>query len=100
MSLNKSPIEIYNFVRGLNPYPGAWMKLNGNIVKVFRVEIENTVHNIAPGKIDSDNKNYLKVAVNGGWIKLLDIQLQAKKRMDIKSFLNGINVTNLLRSNP
>lgn len=100
MNLDQSPLNLFNFVRGLNPYPGAWMNLNGNVIKVFRVEMESTVHDIAPGKIDSDNKSYLKVAVKGGWIKLLDIQMQAKKRMDIKSFLNGIDVTNLLRSNP
>lgn len=83
---------IYNFVRGMSPYPGAWMKLGDLEMKVFDVERSYEESVPKPGTIVSDNKKYIKVAGDDGYIILKDIKLQGKKRMDVVSFLNGYNM--------
>lgn len=98
IDLSKSGEDIHNFVRGLNPYPGAWIDFFGYQMKIFRVTAEPCIHNIAIGKIESDNKNYLKIAISDGWIHLSDVQLQGKKRMDIKSLLNGMDISEFIKN--
>lgn len=89
----EAPIEdIYNFIRGLNPYPGAWCYLkNGKetlSIKIFDVKMEKDPNSHNPGKIVKTNKN-LKVAVDGGYIDLEQIQLPGKRKMKIGDLLNG-----------
>lgn len=84
--------DIYNKIRGLNPFPSAWSYLNnGNetlAVKIFKVEMEDETHHLEIGTLISD-KNELKVAVTDGFIKIKEIQLPGKRKMDVKSLLNG-----------
>jgi methionyl-tRNA formyltransferase len=83
---------IYNHIRGLSPYPGAWATLiNGTDsldVKIYKAEKEITTHNKVIGSIFV-NKSQLKVAVTNGYILITDIKLPGKRSMDIKSLLNG-----------
>lgn len=83
---------IYNHIRGLSPYPGAWCKLiNGSDtldVKIYKVEKETADHNKSIGSI-TWTKNELKVAVSNGYILIKEIKLPGKRTMDIKSLLNG-----------
>lgn len=89
IDFNKTAEEVYNFVRGLSPYPGAWMTLDGLEMKIFDTE-RSYEEDLSPiGTIISDDKRYIKVAASDGYIILKDVKLQGKKRMDIKSFLNG-----------
>ena len=90
---NKPSQEVHNFVRGLSPYPAAWAefevkgeKLN---FKIFETKIKRETHQLNPGEIVTDNKTTLQVAVQDGFIEVLDIQLSGKKRMKINDFLNG-----------
>ncbi|HAC20969.1 MAG TPA: methionyl-tRNA formyltransferase [Porphyromonadaceae bacterium] len=88
------PKQVYDFVRGLSPYPAAWTELlypDGKIVstKVFEVAYRNEHHELASGTIVTDGKNYVDVAVNGGFVSLLEIQQAGKKRMGVKDFLRG-----------
>ncbi len=84
--------NIYNKVRGLSPYPAAWCLLQNDgeelNVKLYAVEKEEEPHNYNIGQVIS-NKKTLKVAVNKGFIILKDIKLPGKRKMDIKSLLNG-----------
>jgi len=89
IDFNKSSDEIYNFVRGLCHYPGAWMTLDGLEMKVFDTERSFEDNIATAGTIITDDKRYIKVAASDGYIILNDVKLQGKKRMDIKSFLNG-----------
>lgn len=84
--------KVHNFIRGLSPYPTAWTTFNELKLKVFRSQKEKAVHNIPLGNFVTDNKSYLKIAVQGGFIHILELQLQGKKRMAIKDFLNGIKL--------
>lgn len=103
---NKSAQEVHNLVRGLSPYPVAWSNFNFNekeeIAKILETRIaaktelingvEVTVEQLAVGKIKTDNKRYLTVGCKDGNVSVLSIQLPGKKRMDIKSFLNGVTL--------
>lgn len=87
--------DIYNHIRGLSPYPAAWCLFqNGDDaldIKIYSVTKEIELHNLAIGTILSTKKE-MKVAVNGGFISILNIKLPGKKAMDIKSLLNGYEV--------
>jgi len=91
--------DIYNFIRGLSPYPAAWTEIKSTDNKQFSLKIFKTskiseTHSFEPGKILSDNKNYIKIAVKGGFISIEELQLQGKKRLAIKDFLRGFNIEN------
>ncbi|MDE6634788.1 MAG: methionyl-tRNA formyltransferase [Bacteroidaceae bacterium] len=88
--------EVYNFVRGLSPYPAAWTTLDGVMLKVYRVKNipdRECVGNAVPGTIDTDGKNYLYVACKDGWVALESLQLAGKRRMDIRDFLRGAHIS-------
>ena len=92
----KKPIDdIYNHIRGLSPYPSAWTTLtNGEdsiFLKIYRASVEREKHNLNIGSLQFD-KTQLKVAVNGGFIKLLEIQLPGKRKMQTKEVLNGLKL--------
>ncbi|MBP1651794.1 MAG: methionyl-tRNA formyltransferase [Bacteroidetes bacterium] len=81
--------HIYNLVRGLSPYPTAWATLQGKSVKIFKATKEKAVPSVAPGEFVTDGKSYLKIAASDGYLNLVEIQLEGKKRMDIEAFLRG-----------
>ena len=89
---NDTTRNIYNLVRGLSPFPGAFTELvkdgQATQLKVFFGEIRSDLH-AAPGTVLSDGKTYLAVATQDGALALTDIQLAGKKRMDVKAFLLG-----------
>lgn len=84
--------DIYNFIRGLSPHPCAWMKFDELEMKVYDAERSREPHDIPYGTILSDNKRYIKVSAENGFIILKHIKLQGKKSMDVRSFLNGYSV--------
>jgi len=83
---------IYNKIRGLSPYPAAWSDLissnETHTLKIYKSHPEYSEHNYAYGTIISSKKE-LKVAVKNGFLYLDEVQLSGKRRMDIKSLLNG-----------
>ena len=89
---NKNTGEVYNFIRGLSPYPGAWSLLEGKKIKILRAAKEKTAHSYSPGQILTDNKRYCKVTTKDGLIDIKEIKAEGKKQMDIKSFLNGYKI--------
>lgn len=86
---NNSCVAINNLVRGLNPFPSAWFVHAEKTYKVFKAVPEITQTNVAVGTIISDNKTYVKVACADGWLSLIEIQAEGKKRMAILDFLKG-----------
>jgi methionyl-tRNA formyltransferase len=90
--------KIYDFVRGLSPYPAAWtewVQPDGSrlVLKLYRTEKCFDHHNLPAGTVCSDKKNYIHIAVEGGYLRLLSLQLAGKKRMDVADFLNGFKQT-------
>ena len=90
---NQPTKRIYDFIRGLSPYPAAWTTLNGKAVKIYETEKEFTAHNLQIGTIISDGKSTFKVATHDGYINVKVLQLEGKKRMPIADLLRGFKVT-------
>lgn len=92
---NKPITAIYNHIRGLSPYPASWTTLlNGDesiFLKIYSVSKEIEEHNHKNGKVVFDKKE-MKVAVDGGYINLLEIQLPGKRKMKTSDVLNGIKL--------
>lgn len=81
--------EIYNLIRGLSPYPGAFTELKDKTLKIFSAEKEYAIPTSKHGKWESDGKNWLKFAASDGYIHVKDVQLEGKKRMPVDEFLKG-----------
>ncbi len=86
--------RVYDFVRGLSPYPGCWTELvddNGKdyVLKVYRTAKSDVKSDGAPGTF-SIGRNRLFVNTLDSKIELLTVQLSGKKRMEAKDFLNGV----------
>jgi len=81
--------KIINLIRGMNPYPSAYFILGSKQVKVFKARFEPNSPAGEPGQVICDQKSYLKVSCLDGFVYLLDVQMESKKRMDIESFLRG-----------
>ena len=86
---NNPVSEIYNLIRGLSPYPAAFSFLEGKKVKIFKTEIINTVPTVAAGEFETDKKTFLYFAGSDGYIALLELQQEGKKKMEIADFLRG-----------
>lgn len=86
---NKTTDEVYNLIRGLSPYPAAFTYINGKMLKIFSATKEKTGTATAPGNWESDQKTYLKFACTDGYINILELQLEGKKRMTTEDFLRG-----------
>ncbi len=88
--------KIYDFVRGLSPYPAAWTELKQGdsapvMLKVFETEKLFCKHDSKPGTIKTDGKTYLHVASTDGYVNVLSLQLAGKKRMPVVDFLRGFH---------
>ncbi len=86
---HKNVDEVYNLIRGLSPYPCAYTKLNEKKIKIFKTEKVKEFPTSEPGTYDTDEKTFIKFACKNGYIKVLNLQLEGKKRMDIADFLRG-----------
>lgn len=90
---SKSSEEVYNFIRGLSPYPAAWTMINGTQFKIYEAEkLELTSAGDKPGDYSTDNKTYLHIQTGGSALSIKELQMQGKKRMNIEDFLRGNNL--------
>lgn len=89
---NQPVKTIYNLIRGLSPYPTAFTTLNDKTIKIFKAGYEENAPDIKPGEFLTDGKNYLKFAAADGFIHLLDVQFEGKKRMMVDEFLRGMRL--------
>ena len=90
--------HVYDFVRGLSPYPAAWTELrkpDGSVetLKIFQTAKIEQTHQLPTGTIRTDGKTYLRVAVLGGFIDVLSLQLPGKKRLPVAELLRGYHIT-------
>ena len=86
---------IYDFVRGLSPYPAAWIALEmpdgtSQTLKIYETTIISKTHALPAGTIITDLKTFLDIATEDDHIRLQSVQLSGKKRLPIKEFLQGI----------
>ncbi len=84
--------KIYNQIRGLNPYPGAWTILENKDqeteIKIYKGNMVLEEHEMSPGSI-LVSKKQIRVAAKNGFLDITDLKMAGKKRMDAISLLNG-----------
>jgi methionyl-tRNA formyltransferase len=85
--------KVYNHIRGLSPYPGAFTVFKDKTLKIFSSELSEARPGLNPGEFSSDDKTYLKFACLDGWIDVKELQLEGKKRMLVDEFLRGFRVS-------
>ncbi|MBN2167141.1 MAG: methionyl-tRNA formyltransferase [Marinilabiliaceae bacterium] len=95
---NQDAIIIYNFIRGLSPYPGAWTNIineeqKTSVFKIFDTELI-TSSCLTPSEIETDGKTYIIIGCKNGALKIKNLQIAGKKRMQIDEFLRGNNIHN------
>ena len=86
---NKPMAEVYNLIRGLSPYPTAFTYLEGKKIKIFRAEKVQIQPAVNAGELETDKKNFLHFACSDGYISIIELQLEGKKKLKINEFLRG-----------
>lgn len=89
---NQPAESVFNFIRGLSPYPTSFTHLQEKILKIFAAEVQLIQPDSLPGTFETDNKTYLKFACLNSSISVLEVQLEGKKRMKIDEFLRGVKL--------
>lgn len=82
-------IKVYNFIRGLSPYPAAWTLLENKTIKLLIIAYVLDGKLQKPGSISTDKKTFLRFATIDGYIDVLELQLEGKKKMSVTEFLKG-----------
>ena len=98
---NESGQKIFNMIRGLSPYPSAWTisEKTGKILKLHNVIFRNEKKSFELNGLISINNNLMKIYVKDGYLEVIELQIEGKKRMNSKEFVNGFkdyNSTKLL----
>ena len=95
IDFNKSATEIERLIRGMNPWPSAYTKYEGKVLKIWEAEVAGNISELPNinlsenyGKIYSINKDIF-IICNNSVLKVLSLQLEGKKRMSAKDFLLG-----------
>lgn len=93
----KSAVSIERLIRGLNPWPSAYTCWNGKTVKLWAADVLGTAdvpeYNAQePGQVVKCDKHCMVVATGEGCLSIKELQMEGKKRMDIKAFLRGYPV--------
>ena len=85
--------QVYDFVRGLSPYPAAWTRLNDKNLKIYKASKGNKqASGKVPGDFVSDGKTYLHFITADGFLNVIELQIEGKKRMGVEEFLRGNKV--------
>ena len=94
---NKSGLEIFNFVRGLSPRPTAWTKSEKTqkTFKLYNVIYFKEKRSDKLNGIINMNDDLVKISVNDGYLKVLELQIEGKKKMSVQEFINGYKSYNL-----
>jgi methionyl-tRNA formyltransferase len=89
---NQPAKKVYDFIRGLSPYPCAWTTLDGKNCKIYQAKIVEFEADCEVGSYLSDQKKYLYFKCSDGFLAIETLQLEMKKRMGIEEFLRGNKV--------
>ena len=91
IDFSKTTKQIFNQVRGLNSWPGAYTTLDNKIIKIWSCyPTDNNYSNLFDGQITNLYEDGIGVKVSNGEIVLTEIQVEGKKRMKTSEFINGL----------
>ncbi len=88
---SKSSLELHNRIRGLQPWPGAWTSTQDRLLKIQRARVESGSDTQAAeaGRVLMAEGEHIVIACGEGSLRLLELQLEGKKRLDARSFMQG-----------
>ena len=89
VNFNKTSKEVFNQIRGLNSWPGAYATLDDKNIKLWSSKIGNKAYDVTPGTIVNLDKNGMEVVTKDGSILITELQVPGKKKTFIKDFVNG-----------
>lgn len=92
MDFTKSAKELERLIRGLNPWPSAYTKFRGKTLKIWDADVDETEVDGKPGEIVKVEKDGFYVKTGKGCLKILELQLEGKKRMATDAFLLGYKI--------
>lgn len=92
LSFHRSAVEIERLVRGLNSWPGTYTYHNGKMLKIWECKVSDTPSDGEPGTVKSASGGRLFVNTLDNALELITVQLEGKKRMDVKSFMLGYKI--------
>lgn len=100
---NKPVVQVYNFIRGLSPWPVAYTHLKDEKGAIFYMKIYKgtpTVikHQNQPGDLETDNKTYLKIYCTDGVLEIIELQLAGKRKMAAEELLRGFSFVGKVKS--
>lgn len=86
--------DVYNFIRGLSPYPGTWTMLTNmqgkeTVMKIYSAAKTTETANLPAGTISATKKQMFISTANGEMLEIKELQLAGKKRMKAQDFING-----------
>jgi methionyl-tRNA formyltransferase len=88
INFNQPVQKVHDFIRGLSPYPGAWMPFEEGEMKILRSSVLSEQPNLAPGEMVHDKKS-VRIATADGYLNVIELQVPGKRRMAVADFLNG-----------
>lgn len=92
IDFTKPAVEIERLIRGLNSWPSAYTFINGKMLKIWKAEVIEDANSADIGKIVEVNYDGIVVQTGVGKLRLLEVQLEGKKRMRVSDFIRGYNV--------
>ena len=99
INFNAAAQDVHNFIRGLSPYPTAWTIVDGMQFNIFRSLVIDETSRDKPGMILTSS-HALRICCADGAVELLEVQMQGKRRMNVRDFLNGYAIKGLYVEQP
>ena len=93
IDFNKSAVEIERLVRGLNSWPCAYTHWGKKVVKIWGAKaLDTNKEGVLPGTVIEVTKDSILVQAGNGSLKITELQIPGKKRMDTAAFLRGYSI--------
>ena len=89
---SRDAASIERLIRGLNPWPSAYGKLDGKTLKIWSADVLEQEGGLAPGTVTGVTRESILVQTGRGMLAIRELQLEGKKRMDAGAFLRGYSI--------
>lgn len=90
VDFNKTSKEVFNQIRGLNSWPGAYAVLDDKNIKLWLSKVSKNHYDAKPGTIVNLDKNGMEIVTKDGSVLITELQLPGKRKTNIKDFINGV----------
>lgn len=92
INFTEDAVKIERLIRGLNPWPSAYTHINGKTLKIWDADVVPGKESVEPGVVTEVDKDSFIVQCNNGALKILEVQMEGKKRMTTDAFLRGYQI--------